>query len=79
MSETEFVRHQINDTEVKFYEDKSIKITNFPQPTTMKELRSFLGLTHYFKNHVRNHSITAQPLERVVKGYKKKNRLHKLS
>ena len=45
----------------------------------MKELRSYLGLANYFRDHIRNHSIIAQPLQRMVDGYENKNRLHKLS
>ena len=45
----------------------------------MKQLRSFLGLANYFRDHVRKHSIIAQPLRRMVDGYKKNNRFHKLS
>ena len=79
MSETEFVGHQIDDTGIRFHEDKLIKVTNFPQPTTMKHLRSFLGLANYFRDHVRNHSIIAQPLQHMVDGYKKNHRFHKSS
>ena len=74
MNETRFVGHHIDSSGIQFHEDKLTKVTNFPQPTAMKQLRSFLGLANYFRDHVQNHSIIAQPLQRMVDGYEKKNR-----
>jgi hypothetical protein len=79
MSSTEFVGHQIDATGMKFIKDKLDKATGFPLQSTMKQLRSFLGLANYFRDHVRNHSVIAQPLQQFLSGYEKRKGFHKLS
>ena len=76
MSSTKFVGHQIDATGMKFQEEKLDKVTGFPLPTTMKQLRSLLGLANYFRDHVRNHSVIAQPLQQFLDEYEKKNLFH---
>ena len=44
-------------------------------PENQKELRSFLGLANYFRDHIRNHSTIVHPLHDMVKNYKPKQRL----
>jgi hypothetical protein len=42
---------------VSFSPNKVEKVINFRKPTTAKELKSFLGLASYFRDHVKNHSM----------------------
>ena len=79
MNSIELAGHQIDATGMKFKEDKLDKVTGFPLPTTMKQLRSFLGLANYFRDHVRNHSVIAQPLQQFLSGYEKRKGFHKLN
>ena len=37
-------------------------LTDFPQPKTLKELQSFLGLANYYRKFIKNFSIIALPL-----------------
>ena len=37
----------------------------------MKQLKSFLGLANYFREHVRDHSNIVHPLNNLLKGYNK--------
>ena len=71
MGSAEFFGYQIDATGMKFKEGKLDKVIGFLLPTTMKQLRSFLGLANYFRDHVRNHS--------VLSGYEKRKGFHKLN
>ena len=57
LSEVEFVGHTINDTGISFSKEKLHGVVTFRHMTTQKELRSFLGLGNYFRDHVLNYSI----------------------
>ena len=67
MESAEFVGHTISEEGLSFSRPKLDSILNFPLPSTVKELRSFLGLANYFRNHVNNHSTLAKPLHDLVK------------
>ena len=55
---------------------KKIKgVTDFPMPRKMTELRSFLGLTNYFRDHVPNHSNVVAPLQKMILHASKKQAL----
>ena len=41
-------------------------VTDFPMPRKTTELRSFLGLTNYFRDHVPNHSNVVAPLHKII-------------
>ena len=40
--------------------------TAFTTPRTLKELKSFLGLINYFKDHLCDHPVIAHPLHQPV-------------
>ncbi|MCP4055404.1 MAG: hypothetical protein GY739_20660, partial [Mesoflavibacter sp.] len=42
--------------------DKVLAVTKYPPPTTMKELRRFLGMAGYFRRFISNYSAIAKPL-----------------
>ena len=41
-------------------------VTDFPMPRKTTELRSFLGLTNYFRDHVPNHFNVVAPLHIMI-------------
>jgi len=55
--------------------NKGLKaITNFPSPTRINQLRSFLGLSNYFPRYIPNFSKITFPLTELTKGnFKTKN------
>ncbi len=68
LTEVEFVGHVLNKDGSFMSEKKRGKIVNFPIPTDVKQLRSFLGMANYFREHIRNHSIEVQPLYELLRG-----------
>ena len=55
---------------------KKIKgVTDFPMPRRTMELRSFLGLTNYLRDHVPNHSNVVAPLQKLITHTSKKQTL----
>ena len=66
MSEIEFVGHFITPDGITMSEEKINLVTDFQKPVYMKQLEQFVGLTNYFRDHVRNHSIISNPLEKVL-------------
>ena len=69
LTEVEFVGHIINENGLTFSVDKLNGIRNFPIPRLQKELKSFLGLANFFRDHVQGHSLMAIPLQNLITGY----------
>jgi hypothetical protein len=69
MSEVDFVGHVISEHGITFTKDRIKKVLDIPPPTHEKGLKKFLGVANYFHNHIRNHSILVQPLQKLVHDY----------
>ncbi|KAG5893651.1 hypothetical protein JTB14_028806 [Gonioctena quinquepunctata] len=81
----EFLGFIIDDGRVQPSNDKTLAIKNHPQPTTLKQIQSFLGLTGYFRKFISSYSVIAKPLSdllrkerRFVFGYEQKEAFEKL-
>jgi len=74
----EFVGHLIDKYGIHMTDSKLDSIRNFPQPVLKRELKSFLGLANYFRDHVRHHSSLAKPLQDAIQGYSAKDRNHRI-
>ncbi|GFU21252.1 hypothetical protein TNCV_9131 [Trichonephila clavipes] len=46
---------------------KTLAVRKFPEPTTIKQLQSFLGLTGYFRKYIKDYSKIAKPLSDLTK------------
>ena len=62
-----YLRHEIGQGVVKPEESKIYAIRNMPRPSTKKELRSFLGLTGYYRRFVQDYASKAVPLTNMIK------------
>ena len=71
LSQVEYVGHTIDKNGLHFTRDKLDSVLNFPRPETMKNVKSFIGLANYFRDHIRDHSLRVQALQDLVEGYSK--------
>ena len=79
LSEIEYLGHTINREGTGFTPEKLRQVLDFPKPKTEGEVRSFLGLANFFREHVKNHSLLAKPLQDMITGgklYKKSKQLN---
>lgn len=63
----EFLGFIIEDGRVQPSNEKTLAIRNYPQPTTVKQIQSFLGLTGYFRKFIASYSIIAKPLSDLLR------------
>ena len=61
-SEVEYLGHIVTPNGFKPNHRNMEAVKNFPVPTTLKELRQFLGLTSHYRRFVKGYSSLAQPL-----------------
>nr|GEW85000.1 putative mitochondrial protein [Tanacetum cinerariifolium] len=62
-----FLGHLISSKGVSVEEEKILTLKSWPIPSTVKEVRGFLGLTGYYRCFVRNYRLIAQPLTALTK------------
>ncbi|GFX78836.1 transposon Tf2-9 polyprotein [Trichonephila clavipes] len=46
---------------------KTLAVRKFPEPTTIKKVQSFLGLTGYFRKYIKDYSKIAKPLSDLTR------------
>ena len=78
LSQVEYVGHTISKDGLHFTRDKLDSVLNFPRPQTKRQVKSFLGLANYFRDHIKNHSNRVQALQSLVDGYDKRQARHKI-
>jgi hypothetical protein len=69
------VGHTINASGMHFKQDKLEGVLNFPKPIFSKQLKSFVCLASYFRQHVHNHASRVQPLFDLIKDYDRNRRI----
>jgi hypothetical protein len=74
LSKIEYVGHELDGTtnSIGFSEEKLDKVLQIPKPVTSNHLKSFLGTTNYFRDHIRGYADMEKPLQRLIPNYNKK-------
>jgi hypothetical protein len=65
--ETEYLGHILTPEGVKPNPNKIQNIINLKLPTTQKQIKSFLGITGYYRKFVKDYAKVAQPLLKYLK------------
>ncbi|KAL0152240.1 hypothetical protein M9458_051963 [Cirrhinus mrigala] len=72
VSQTSFLGYHISHHGVRMDATKVQAVTDWPQPSTIKELQRFLGFANFYRRFIRNYSTVASPLTTLLKGKPKK-------
>lgn len=67
-TEVEFLGYVISSEGVKPNEKKIETIKIFPEPKSIKEIRSFLGMMGYYRRFVKDFAKIAKPLTNLLRG-----------
>ena len=61
-----YLEHVVSKEGVSTDPDKIAAVTEWPQPTTVTEVRSFLGFVSYYRRFIPNFSKVAKPLNQLL-------------
>ncbi|KAL7883342.1 hypothetical protein SRHO_G00010000 [Serrasalmus rhombeus] len=61
-----YLGHLVSKDGVSTDPDKVVAVSNWPRPTVVSELRSFLGFASYYRRFIQGFSKMARPLHRLV-------------
>ena len=67
----EYLGHIITETGVSTDPSKIEVVKNWPEPTTVSELRSFLGFCSYYRRFIKDFATVAKPLRKLTEKDKK--------
>ena len=64
--EIKYLGHVVSNEGISTDPDKIKSVTEWPQPTTVTEVRSFLGFVSYYRRFIPNFSKVARPLNKFL-------------
>ncbi|WOG95777.1 hypothetical protein DCAR_0415105 [Daucus carota subsp. sativus] len=62
-----YLGHIISEKGVETEKDKVQSILQWPQPTNLKQLRGFLGLTGYYRRFIKDYGKICKPMTQLLK------------
>src|SRR5271166_933365 len=62
-----FLGHVVSAEGVAAHPDKTKAVAEWPEPSCVKDVRAWLGLTGYYRRYVKDHARVAAPLTSVLK------------
>lgn len=65
--EIEYLGHLIRNGEVRPTAEKTDAVMRYPKPTSVRQVRSFLGLTSYFRKYIKDYAVIAKPLSDLLR------------
>ena len=74
LNKVEYLGHVIDETGIAIDDKKTEKVLDFRLPETNKDMRSFLGLTSQFRDHVKGYANMAKPLHEAISDNKKNSK-----
>jgi hypothetical protein len=72
VSSLEFLGHHISSKGIGISEGRKEALRNLPTPSTVRQLRQFLGAWNYVRDHLENFATVAAPLFGMLSGKKPK-------
>jgi hypothetical protein len=76
--ELKFLRHIFSAEGIKPDPAKVAVVKDRPTPTTVYDVRSFLGLTNCFRNFIRGYAAISGPLTELLKGFTRQDKKGRL-
>jgi len=67
-----FCGYLISEDGIKPPPEKLEAIKNYPEPTTVKGLKSFLGAVNFHRPAIPNFAVIAAPLNKLLQGKKQR-------
>lgn len=67
-TEVEFLGFTVSRSGIKTCPSKVRDILNYKQPETLRALRSFLGLSGYYRRFIKDYAEIAKPLTQYLRG-----------
>ena len=64
--EVKYLGHQVSASGIGTDPEKISAVREWPIPTKLRELRSFIGFTSYYRRYVAGYSTIAKPLHDLV-------------
>ena len=66
--EVEYLGFVVSDKGLKTSPEKVHDILNFQKPETLRALRSFLGMSGYYRRFIRDYALITKPLTKYLRG-----------
>ena len=70
--EITYLGHRISQHGVRKDHEKIFKVTEWPVPECVKDVRRLLGFTSYFRKYIKNYAVIVSPLSSLIQVYSNK-------